>query len=253
MSLKVHILPIFSDNYVFIIQSGKDVALVDPGEYHIVNKKLEALSLKPQYILNTHHHWDHVNGNEELKERYGLEIFCSQWDMDRIPGADTALNEGQRLRLGETHCEIFYIPGHTLGHIAYYFPEESILFCGDTLFSLGCGRLFEGTYEQMYESLRKIKSLPDNTFIYCTHEYTLKNGEFALHVDPKNNRLKKYIEQVKEKRREQIPSIPSRLDVEKACNPFLRCDDQEIQMHLRITNCSEIDTFKWLRDLRNDF
>lgn len=253
MSLNIHIIPILNDNYVFILQSKHDVALVDPGAFLPVNEALLKLSLKPDFIFNTHHHADHVDGNIAFKEAYNLKIFSSNYDKMRIPGADEGLNDGQKIIFGDTYCDVLFLPGHTLGHIAYHFPLESCLFSGDTLFSLGCGRLFEGSYKQMYDSLIRLQKLPPNTQIYCTHEYTLQNSEFACKVDPKNPLLRKYINKVQSLRSLNQATIPTFLQTELDCNPFLRCHSKDIQSYFHLTNCSEIEVFRQLRDLRNQF
>ncbi|MCB9024858.1 MAG: hydroxyacylglutathione hydrolase [Bdellovibrionaceae bacterium] len=253
MSLNVHSIPIFNDNYVFILQSEKDVALVDPGDFLSVNRAIIQLSLKPNFIFNTHHHWDHTDGNLSFKNAYDLKIYSSKYDMVRIPGVDIGLVDGQKIYFGDTFCEILFLPGHTLGHIAFYFPQESCLFSGDTLFSLGCGRLFEGTYIQMYQSLKRIQKLPPKTQIYCTHEYTQRNAAFACDVDSKNLQLKEYVSKVENLRKMDKPTIPTLLQTELECNPFLRCHSKDIQDYFQLTDCSEMDVFKQLRDLRNQY
>ncbi|MCB0357548.1 MAG: MBL fold metallo-hydrolase, partial [Bdellovibrionales bacterium] len=160
MSLEVRIIPILTDNYVFVLRSADEVVIVDPGDHKPVIQKLNEWNWRPSKILNTHHHWDHTDGNIALKNTYGLDVYCSDYDKHRIPGADHFLSEGQILNIGDTQCEIFYLPGHTLGHIAYYFANEKCLFVGDTLFSLGCGKLFEGTFAQLFHSLKRLTQLP---------------------------------------------------------------------------------------------
>ena len=180
-----------------------------------VIETLEDENLSLDFILNTHHHLDHVGANLELKKKYGCKIIGSERDSSRIPGIDIKLNEGDFFEIGESKCKIFDVSGHTEGHIAFYFKKENLIFCGDTLFSLGCGRLFEGTPLQMVQSLLKIRSLPDNTKIYCAHEYTLNNANFALSLDPSNKKLKAKVQEIKIKRSRNVPTIPCFLGDEK--------------------------------------
>ncbi|MCB0391036.1 MAG: hydroxyacylglutathione hydrolase [Bdellovibrionales bacterium] len=253
MSLNVSLIPILTDNYVFIIESANQIAIIDPGDFESVDSYLVNKNWFPDYIFNTHHHWDHVDGNLQLQSKYNLKIYCSKYDKNRIPGANSFLTEGDQIQFGNTFCEIINLPGHTLGHIAYYFKKENILFVGDTLFSMGCGRLFEGSHEQLFDSLKKISSLPDETKIYCTHEYTQKNTEFALKFDPDNEELKSFYQDVLKKRKLNLPTIPTLLGREKQLNPFLRGRSIAIQKSLHLTNSGEFAVFKQLRDLRNDY
>ncbi len=254
MSLKVDVIPSLKDNYIFVLNSGSQFAIVDPGEVKpVVDHFSSLINRRPQFIFNTHHHEDHTAANLELKDLYRLEIYSSKYDKDRIPGVDKTLKSGDKIIFGDTHCQVLEIPGHTLGHIAYHFPLEKILFCGDTLFSLGCGRLFEGSPQQMLESLKLIKSLDDETLVYCTHEYTQTNAAFAITVDPTNSNLKAYIKKVNSKRQNGQPSIPTVLLTEKKCNPFLRCDTPSLLDRFQLTSDDELLCFTQLRSLRNHY
>lgn len=235
--MEIELIPALSDNYIFLLYdpSTQTAAVVDPAQAEPVLACLARLNLKLVAIFNTHHHWDHVGANQELLKHFPrLHIYGSKADQGRIPGQKTFLLEGDRVEFAGRVAEVLFVPGHTSGHIAYYFPpaEEKSpgeLFCGDTLFAGGCGRLFEGTPAQMLESLSKLRSLPENTRIWCAHEYTLNNLAFALTVDPDNYDLQKRYADVQEKRKAGISTIPSLLEKEKTTNPFLRWDKPALQ------------------------
>ena len=201
--------------------------MVDPAESAPVLEALTVHGWKLDFIFNTHHHPDHVGANTALKKETGCEIVGFADDAARIPGITRRVREGDRVRLGEAKAEVIFIPGHTLGHIAYYFAKEKALFCGDTIFSLGCGRLFEGTPAQMFSSLQRLAALPGDTQIYCAHEYTESNGCFALTIEPENKTLKERMEEVRHLREEDKPTVPSTLAMELATNPFLRAKTVE--------------------------
>ena len=222
--MQVFVLPALIDNYNFIIydKETETVAAVDPSGLDPIDHFLQERGWGLHLILNTHQHADHVGGNLELKEKYSCQIIASQYDRDRIPGFDRGVKEGDRIRMGPLEAEVLFIPGHTRGHIAYYFAEFDNLFCGDTLFSLGCGRLFEGTPDELLKSLKKIQSLPPETVIYCAHEYTLKNGQFALQFDPHNKPLQSYYNKAVNKIKQNQFTVPFQLSDQLECNPFLR-------------------------------
>ena len=189
--MKIEIIPCLSDNYSYLIhdKESNTVAIVDPSEFKACDKIIKKYN-KLDFILNTHHHADHVSGNLELKKKYNSKILGFSQDKRRIPGIDILLEENQKQMIGNLEFEVIFIPGHTKGHIAFFFSKEKIAFTGDTLFSLGCGRVFEGTHEEMFYSLNKIKNLPPDTKIYCGHEYTKSNLNFCLAYDPQNTFLK---------------------------------------------------------------
>ena len=189
--------------------------------------------------MNTHHHADHVGANLEFKKKYNSKILGSHADKNRIPGIDILLEENQKHKIGNLEFEVIFIPGHTKGHIAFFFKKEKIAFTGDTLFSLGCGRIFEGTYEQMFNSLNKIKKLPKDTEIYCGHEYTLQNANFCLANDSDNSKLKEKIIKLKKILNNNLPSVPTILADEIECNVFLKAKD--------------LESFTKLRDLKDNF
>ncbi len=230
--MQIERIPVLSDNYVFLLfdDQQKIAAVVDPAVAKPVLQKLQELELELVAIFNTHHHSDHVGGNRKLLQHFpNLCVYGGEQDKGRIPGQQVFLREGDTVEFAGRKGQVFFVPGHTHAHIAYYFPpvetgETGELFCGDTLFAGGCGRLFEGTPSQMVNSLGKIRALPDNTRVWCAHEYTLKNLQFALTVEENNDALQARYKSVKEKRDRSIATVPSMLGIEKQTNPFLRWD-----------------------------
>ena len=202
-------------------------------------KLLKKKKVNLKFILNTHHHYDHVGGNEILKKKFGAKIIAFKDDKNRIPFVDILLEDNEIWKNLNFEFKVFHIPGHTSGHICFYFYKDNIVFSGDTLFSLGCGRIFEGTYEQMYYSLNKFKELPKETKVYCGHEYTLQNSVFCATYDKNNDELNKKILEVKSKRDRNLPTIPSTIGEELACNIFLRAKN--------------LKDFSKLRDLKDNF
>ena len=191
--MKIEIIPCLNDNYSYLIhdQITNTVAIVDPSEFIPCDTIISKNYKKLDFILNTHHHYDHVGGNEELKKKYNSKVLGFKNDKNRIPHIDIVLKDNQEFKIGTLNFTTIFIPGHTSGHVAFYFKKEKVIFSGDTLFSLGCGRVFEGTYKQMFQSLNKLKDLPGETKVYCGHEYTFKNLEFCLKFNPNNDFLKK--------------------------------------------------------------
>ena len=253
--LNVEIIPCLNDNYSYLL-CDKDtnvVAIIDPSDFNPCDEIIKKKYNKLDYILNTHHHFDHVGGNQKLKEKYKSKVLGCEIDKDRIPGIDIALKEKQNFKIGNTSFEVIFIPGHTKGHIAFYFRDEKIVFTGDTLFSLGCGRVFEGTYKQMFSSLNKLKNLPIDTKIYCGHEYTKKNLEFCLEYDSNNEFLRKKSNWINSKIESNSPTIPISIDEEKKTNIFLRCNEPSIKNALNLHNASEQEIFSKLRDLKDSF
>lgn len=240
--MQIYRLNAWSDNYIFLLCEGAIAAVVDPTEAQPVLDKLNDLDAELVAIFNTHHHGDHVGGNQQLLAHYpDATVYGSDTDQGRIPGQTVFLNGGDTVTFGERTAQIFFVPGHTRGHIAYYFPpveadQTGELFCGDTLFAGGCGRLFEGTPEQMVNSLSKLRQLPDNTQVWCAHEYTLNNLKFAVTVDGQNSDLQTRYQQVQAARQNQEATVPSLLGLEKKTNPFLRWDQPALQT---VTNTEE--------------
>ena len=252
--MKIEIISCLSDNYSYLIhdEESNTVAIVDPSEFKTCDKIIKKYN-KLDFILNTHHHADHVNGNLELKKKYNSKILGFSQDKKRIPGIDILLGENQKQKIGNLEFEVSFIPGHTKGHIAFFFKKEKIAFTGDTLFSLGCGRVFEGTHEEMFSSLNKIKNLPPDTNIYCGHEYTNSNLNFCLEYDSKNTHLKNKKIDIEKKLSSNQPTIPSTIADEIKTNIFLRCDDPEIKHGLGLKDSSDAEVFSKLRDLKDSF
>ena len=250
----IEIIPCLSDNYSYLIHEKKfnTVSIVDPSEFKSCDEAIKKYK-KLDFILNTHHHADHVGANLELKKKYNSKILGSDLDKKRIPGIDIFLKENQKQKIGNLEFEVIFIPGHTKGHIAFFFRKEKIAFTGDTLFSLGCGRVFEGTYEEMFNSLNKIKNLPPDTKIYCGHEYTKTNLNFCLTYDPTNKLLKEKQVDIQKKLNSNQPTIPSTLGQEIETNIFLRCNDPEIKHAIGLKDSSELEVFSKLRDLKDTF
>ena len=253
--LDISIIRCLSDNYSYLIKDKRTnlVGVVDPSEFNPVDLEISKTYKKLDFILNTHHHHDHVGGNIDLKKKYNSKIICSSYDEKRIPGVDIKKSDGDQFSLGETDFKIIHIPGHTLGHIAFYSQKTNVVFTGDTLFSLGCGRIFEGTFEQMFKSLEKIKNLPKNTMMYCGHEYTKKNGQFCISIDGKNGKLQDRIKNVDNKTQKNLPTIPITLGEELETNIFLRCEDKKIKNKLKMNNASKLEVFTKLRNLKDQF
>lgn len=252
--MKIEIIPCLSDNYSYLIFEKKTntVSIVDPSEFNSCDKVIKKYK-KLDFILNTHHHTDHVDGNLKLKEKYGSKILGYNLDKNRIPGIDICLLENQEEKIGNLKFKVIFIPGHTSGHIAFYFSEEKIVFTGDTLFSLGCGKVFEGTHEDMFNSLAKLKSLPPETRVYCGHEYTKTNLDFCLKYDPKNTLLKDKSLLIHSKIKENLPTIPTTIGDEIKLNIFLRYDDIRLKQALNLEAYSDQEVFSKLRDLKDTF
>ena len=233
--MKIEIIRCLQDNYSYlIIDEVEQIAcVVDPSEAKPIINFLKNKKINLKYILNTHHHYDHVGGNLELKQKYKCEVIGFKGDKDRIPEIDILLEENQIWKKNSFEAQIYHIPGHTTGHIAFHFFKEKKIFTGDTLFSLGCGKIFEGTCNQMYESLSKFKTLPLETKIYCGHEYTLQNSKFCIKHDPLNKNLINKILEIKKKKDSDVPTIPSTIEDELNCNIFLRANDVKSFTKLR--------------------
>ena len=226
--IDVQLIPILEDNYAYLIKTPcEKTAILDPGEADPIIKILENNNLNLDYIFITHHHWDHVNGVSKLNKKYKCKVVAPQAEANKIKGVDIGLNDGDIFELGSETTKIILTPGHTLGAICYYFKDSKALFTGDTLFSLGCGKLFEGTAKEMFESLEKIKTLPDDTSVYCGHEYTIENSEFCLAKTPTNKYLIDRIAEVKRLISSGKPSIPSTIGMEKNTNIFLNAKNAE--------------------------
>ena len=239
--MRVEVIPCLQDNYSYLIidKSNNSACVVDPSEAKPIINFVEKENINLKYILNTHHHFDHVGGNKNLKKKYNSVVIGYKDDANRIPEIDILLEDNQIWKADNFEAKIIHIPGHTTGHISFHFFKEKLIFTGDTLFSLGCGKLFEGTYQDMFSSLKKIKKLSQDTKIYCGHEYTLQNSKFCIEYDPENTKLKNKITEIKKKLENNLPTIPSTLKDENECNIFLRAKD--------------VESFSKLRDLKDIF
>ena len=253
--LEIERIPCRTDNYIWLVHEPETgaVAVVDPADAEPVEARLVARGFILTHILNTHHHGDHVGGNLALKQRWGCTIVGPQADAARIPGIDVAVADGDTYRLGEAAARVFDVPGHTRGHIAFWFSAEKALFCGDTLFALGCGRLFEGTPAQMWNSLGKLRALPDDTQVYCAHEYTQSNARFALSVDGGNADLVARAKDVDAARAQGLATVPSLLGLEKRTNPFLRADDAGLARAMGLAGSSPDSVFAAVRGAKDRF
>jgi len=253
--LQIHRIPARKDNYLWLAHEPDSgaTAVVDPADAQPVIDRLEELGLKLTHILNTHHHGDHTGGNLELKEKYGCTVVGSAADAARIPGIDVEVADGDTYDLGTERAEIFDVTGHTLGHIMYWFANSKALFCGDTLFAMGCGRLSEGTADQMWKALSKFRSLPDDTEVYCAHEYTQTNARFALTIEPDNAALQARAAEVDRMRAADIATVPSLLGDERATNPFLRAGEPELMAAIGMTGAQPVDVFAETRRRKDNF
>ena len=255
MPLKVHQFPCRSDNYGFLAHDADQglTACIDTPDDDAINAGLEEKGWRLTHILNTHHHGDHTGANLSLKERWGCTIVGAANDAERIPGIDVRVSDGDAYAFGSMNAKILEVPGHTTGHIAYYFASEDIAFVGDTLFALGCGRLFEGSPSMMWNSLQKLMALPDETIVYCAHEYTDNNIAFAVSVDPNNLALRTREAVVRAKRARGEPTVPSRLGEELAANPFLRADQTDLQTALGMVGADPVKVFTEVRNRKDTF
>jgi hydroxyacylglutathione hydrolase len=242
-SLDIVRIPVLSDNYIWLMrepQSGA-VGVVDPAVAAPVLAEADKRGWKITHILNTHHHGDHVGGNLEIKNATGCTIVGLGRDRARIPGIDVTVDDGDRYRFGEAEAEVFFVPGHTSGHCAYAFRDQHALFCGDTLFALGCGKMFEGTPQQFWTSLERLRSLPDDMKVFCAHEYTQSNARFAVTIETDNKAFK------------GEPTVPSLLGDEKKTNPFLRADIPSVQKAVGMVGKDPIQVFAEVRHRKDVF
>ncbi len=243
--IEIYQFPCLMDNYGFLVHEPQEnkTAAIDTPDPDKIMAALDSKGWQLDYILNTHHHFDHAGGNEELKQKTNCMVIGPLAEADKIPGLDIALKQGDRFKLGAAEAHIFDLPGHTLGHIAYYFASEQTAFVGDTLFALGCGRLFEGTPMQMWDSLQKLIALPDETIVYCAHEYTQANAAFALSVEPQNAALVARATEIDALRADGVATVPTSIGLEKATNPFLRPQSLELQETLNMAGAKAVDVF----------
>lgn len=248
-------IPVLTDNYIYLLHDDASgmTAAVDPAEAMPVMEILDSRSWTLTHILNTHHHGDHVGGNRALKQATGCHILGWSEAPELIPEIDEQVGEGDRIQLGHLLCEVFAVPGHTRHHIAFWFAEERALFCGDTLFAMGCGRLLGGSAGQLWASLVRLRQLPSDTRVFCTHEYTQNNGRFALTVDPDNNDLKARMREVDAARAAGKATVPFLLSEEWVTNPFLRPESRQIRTQLEMVEESDLAVFSELRKRKDNF
>ncbi len=253
--LLIEQIPALSDNYVYLLHEPNTgaTAVVDPAAAEPVQAALAARGWRLSHILNTHHHQDHTGANLALKKAWDCSVVGARRDAARIPGIDVEVGNRDTIMLGDAAAMIFEVPGHTSGHIAYWFPDSRALFCGDTLFSLGCGRLFEGTAEEMWRSLLTLRDLPAETRVYCGHEYTQANARFARTVERDNDALKERVGEVERLRAADKPTVPTTIAAERAANPFLRADEAAVQQAVGLPGGDPVAVFAELRRRKDAF
>ena len=253
--LKAFQFPCREDNYGVVLhdpESGMTISIDAPEEEAIVDV-LESKRLKLTHILTTHHHPDHVEANEKLKAAYGCEIIGPVEEKDRIPGIDRAVGHGDSFELEGHRVEVIGTPGHTLGQIAYHFPDQAMVFAADALFALGCGRVFEGDGPMMHTALQRLAALPDETVVYAGHEYTLSNAKFAVTIDPENDALLARAKEIEHLRDEGKPTLPTSIKLEKETNPFLRAHDPAIRKLLGMESATDSEVFTEIRARKDSF
>ena len=255
--LEIVTVPCLSDNYAYLVKGPDGVALIDAPEAAPILAALDARGWQLGVIMLTHHHPDHVGGVAELRERYGCPVMGPKAEADKIAAQgvvlDMPLDPGFEGGTGAGRCRVMAVPGHTLGHIAFYYPEGGALFTADSLMALGCGRLFEGTPAMMWESLQGLAALPDETLVYSGHEYTQSNAAFARSIDPDNAALKQRAEEIDALRSQHKPTVPARLGVEKATNPFLRAGDKNLKKILGMAGVEDVEVFAHIRKAKDRF
>ena len=251
--LEVHQFPCLSDNYGFLLHdpTSGETACIDTPDADAYLREADAKGWRITQIWNTHWHPDHAGGNAAIKAATGCTITAPRVDAPKIAGVDRTVANGDTVSLGEWTAEVIDVGGHTMGHIAYHLPEAGLAFVGDSLFALGCGRMFEGTPPQFWTSLSRLRALPGETTLYCAHEYTQSNARFALHADPDNVELQQYAREVDQRRARGEPTVPMQLERERRTNPFLRADEEDIRN--RWGGSSPPETFARLRAAKDDF
>jgi hydroxyacylglutathione hydrolase len=254
-ALQVRQFPCLSDNYGFLIHDpdSGETACIDSPDPAVILAECAAAGWSLSQIWNTHHHHDHAGGNTALIAATGARVIGPSYDVQRIPTITEAVSDGDLVHLGSKTAEVWFTPGHTIGHICFVFHDEGKAFVGDTLFALGCGRMFEGTPEQMWGSLARLTTLPDETQIYCAHEYTQANAGFALSIDPDNRDLQAYAMTVEAERARGEPTVPTTIGAEIAANPFLRVRDRELRKRLDLESAADSDVFAEIRRRKDQF
>ena len=253
--ISINIIKAFSDNYIYLLrnESKNITSVIDPGESEPVLKYLNEKGWHLDEIINTHHHNDHIGGNSKLQEIFNSKLIAPLYDKHRINNVDIYISDNDIIEIAGVKTKVIHTPGHTLGHVCLYLEEEKCLFSGDTLFYLGCGRVFEGTMEQMWLSLLKLRDLPDETLVYCGHEYTLSNAKFSSYIDPKNESLKITTQKIIEKSDRKIPTVPFELGKEKFINPFLRADEKDFTNSIGLGSNVPAECFSIIRKQKDNF
>lgn len=253
-ALEIHQFPCLSDNYGYLVHDpvSGETAVIDTPDADRILSEAKSKGWTITQIWNTHWHPDHTGGNLKIKDETGCVIIGPAGEEEKIPGLDRAVTEGSLVNLGTHTARVLDLPGHTLGHCAYSMENDGLAFVGDTLFALGCGRLFEGSAEQMWDSLSKLKALPEDTTIYCAHEYTAANAKFAVTIEPENKDLSAYSARVSELRSQNKPTVPTTLSAELAANPFLRADVPELQDAMGHSG-DAVATFAEIRKRKDNF
>ena len=255
MPIEIVQFPCLQDNYGFLLHDGATgkTATVDTPDAAAINAQLKTRGWTLSHILNTHWHPDHAGGNIALKEKWDCEIIGPKGEAEKIPGLDRAVGEGDEVLLGNSKAVVHDTPGHTLGHIVFHFADDGAAFVGDTIFAMGCGRLFEGTPDLMWASLGKITAMPAETVLYCAHEYTQANANFAITVDPHNDELLARKQEVERLRAKGEPTVPTTLARELATNPFLRAEDEKLAAALGMSGAGPVDVFAETRRRKDNF
>lgn len=253
MPIEVHQFPCLSDNYGFLLHDSEscETVCIDTPDADAYLRHAAERGWQITQIWNTHWHPDHAGGNEAIKAATGCTIVAPEGDAEKIAGVDRVVRHGDIVLIGSHEASVIDVGGHTSGHAAYYLPQEALAFVGDSLFALGCGRMFEGTPEQFWASLARLKALPPETVLYCAHEYTASNARFAVYADPDNEALREYVAEVERRRAADHPTVPTRLDKELAANPFLRADDAALAA--RWGGGNAVATFAALRAAKDTF
>ncbi len=253
--LEIDQISILNDNYVYLLHDHitNATCAIDPSVAEPVLQRAAARGWTLTHVFNTHHHWDHTGGNKGIKHATGAVVIGASADAGRLPALDIGLKDGDTIEFGSHKATVLAVPGHTSGHIAFWFPSDSALFPGDTLFSVGCGRLFEGTPAQMWHSLQRLRCLPDSTRVYCAHEYTLANVNFACSLEKENRALQRRLQDVKKLRATKQSTLPTLLGEEKAINPFLRADSPILQSAVGLVNSDPVQVFAMIRRRKDLF
>lgn len=255
MPLELVTIPCLKDNYAYLVHDAEsgETAVVDVPEAGPISATLKERGWTLSHILLTHHHWDHIDGVADLLKDHPAKVIGAEADAHRLPPLDIAVAEGDTLRIGGESVQVIDVSGHTVGHIAFYFADSKLAFTADSLMALGCGRLFEGAPDQMFDSLSKLAALPADTLICSGHEYTQSNGKFALTIDPDNPALISRIKQVQKARAEGKATVPSLLSEELATNPFLRCNDPKVKASVGMIDAQPSSVFAEIRKRKDSF